>query len=122
MRQHIASEDEVLLQGLFDLLLAHPARAAHLETIIGFLRATPLLNIYRSLVLTLVADPDEALLRRLADLAEAERHPAKREIIEAAVALRRPTGRRRRKSSDGDEGRLRDAGGGHVARCLWVAV
>lgn len=82
------SEDEIVLLGLFDLLLAHDARADFSDFVLDFLRDTHLLNIHRYLVSALVASRDEALLTRLVALAGEERAPDKAEILRAALALR----------------------------------
>ncbi len=82
------SGDEIVLLGLFDLLLARDDRAAHTGFILDFLRATPLHNIYRYLVSILVASRDEALIAPLIGLAATERDRDKAAILRAALALR----------------------------------
>lgn len=82
------SDDEIVLLGLFDLLLAHDARADFVGFVFDFLRATALHNIYRYLISALIAGRDEAAIAELSAMARAEREPRKREILEAALALR----------------------------------
>jgi hypothetical protein len=82
------SQDEIVLLGLFDLLLAHPAGGSYRDLLIVFLRTTPLLNIYRYLVTTLVAGRHEEMIGQLRALAEVERHPGKAALLREALALR----------------------------------
>lgn len=82
------SDDEIVLLGLFDLLLAHETAATHTDFIFDFLRDTPFRNIYRVLVSTLIAGRDEAIVARVATLAEREPDAAKRAILRDALALR----------------------------------
>jgi hypothetical protein len=95
------STDEIVLLGLFDLLLAHETRADHHAFILDFLRDTALYTLYRSLVATLVASRDEALIGALAAMAESERNPRKLELLREALALAAApesgAGRRRRR-------------------------
>jgi hypothetical protein len=88
------SQDEIVLLGLFDLLLAHATRAAHLPFMLDFLRETRLYNIYRYLTAALVAGGDEAASAALTALAAGEPDRQKRELLAAALALRPPSGRR----------------------------
>jgi len=83
-----ANTDEIILSGLFDLLLAHDTRADHRDFVFAFLRETPLPNIYRFLVSTLIAGRDEDTIARIAALAPAEADDAKRAILREALALR----------------------------------
>jgi hypothetical protein len=94
-----ASRDEILLLGLFDLLLAHPSRSEQLPTLLAFLRETDLLTLYRSLAMTLATSHDEALIDALRGLAATERQPTKLALLREALALRAEVaapGRRRR--------------------------
>lgn len=85
------SDDEIVLLGLFDLLLAHPSRVAYRPMILAFLRATTRYNLYRYLVAALVAGRDEAMLEELKVLAQGERDARRLEILTTALALRRRT-------------------------------
>jgi hypothetical protein len=84
----IESRDEIVLLGLFDLLLAREDRADHTEVIFDFLRTTPLLNTYRYLVSTLIAARDDALVARLTALAGVEANRDKAAILQSTLALR----------------------------------
>jgi hypothetical protein len=88
IERYLASEDEIVLLGLFDLLLARDDRAMYRDTIIDFLRATRLLAIFRSLVSTLVAGRDETTIAQLAILAEEEPDATKRAILREALSWR----------------------------------
>jgi hypothetical protein len=86
------SRDEVVLLGLFDLLLAHPASAEFVGVVRDFLRTTALLDLYRSLVATIVAGRDAGWLEQLRRMAAEEKHPAKAAILREALP---PADRRR---------------------------
>jgi hypothetical protein len=88
VERYRASDDEIVLLGLFDLLLAHETHADYTGFIFDFLRATPLLNIYRYLVNTLVASRDNALIAALEQLAAAETNRDKAETLREALAHR----------------------------------
>lgn len=82
------SRDEVVLLGLFDLLLEHPARAAFAAEVRGFLRSTMMLDLFRSLVATIVAGRDAEWLAELRRMAAAEKHPTKAAILHDALPPR----------------------------------
>lgn len=82
------SEDEIVLLGLFDLLLARDDRDEQRDAILNFLGTTTLHSIYHYLVSALIAGRDDAAISALADLAETERDPEKRVILREALALR----------------------------------
>ena len=86
--RYVASEDEIVLLGLFDLLLARDDRDEYRDTILTFLRATTLHNIYRYLVSALIAGRDLITVDALVSLADVERDPLKREIVRDALELR----------------------------------
>jgi len=81
------STDEIVLLGLFDLLLAHPAHARYDDVVLDFLRATRLYNIYRYLVSAIVASRREDLAARLQAMAH-EPDRLKAEILRDALTLR----------------------------------
>jgi len=83
------SRDEVVLLGLYDLLLEHPARAEFASVVRDFLRATELLDLYRSLVATLVAGRDPTWLEELRRMAAVEKYPAKAAVLRDALPDRR---------------------------------
>lgn len=82
------SEDEIVLLGLFDLLLGHPARPRYLEFLYEFLRTTRLHNLERYLASALVALRDESVVAELARMAASQRDRAKAELLREALALR----------------------------------
>ena len=79
------SSNEIVLLGLFDLLLAHAAGADYLGVLFEFLRRTTLYNLYRYLVFELVARREQ--LEDLRDLVESEEDYAKVDILREALAL-----------------------------------
>jgi len=85
IERHRDSEDEQLLLGLYDLLLAHPARAAWRDEIVDFLRTTPLLDLYGLVATQIVVTRDETLIGALRDLAEIERDPRRAELLAHAL-------------------------------------
>ena len=88
VERYAESRDELVLLGLFDLLLAHPARAAYLEYVFAFLEETRLHNIYRYLVSALVAERNADTIGRLERVARGERDPAKKGMLDEALRLR----------------------------------
>jgi hypothetical protein len=82
------NRDEVVLLGLYDLLLQHPARAEFMSVVRDFLRTTNLIDLYRSLVATLIAGRDPAWLNELKRQAAVEKHPIKAEILREALPAR----------------------------------
>jgi hypothetical protein len=87
LAQYADSEDEIVLAGLYDLLLTHPTHAEHYPRLLAFLRATHFYDVYRYLVASIVADHKADLLPPLLDIAAAERDPRKVEILRAALDL-----------------------------------
>jgi len=85
IERHRDSEDEQVLLGLYDLLLAHPARAAWRDEIVDFLRTTPLLDLYGLVATQIVVTRDETLIGALRDLAEIERDPRRAELLAHAL-------------------------------------
>ncbi len=82
------STDEIVLLGLFDLLLAHRDRARYDDVVLDFLRATRLYNIYRYLVSAIVASRREDMVARLQAMEAVEPDRLKAEILRDALALR----------------------------------
>ncbi|CAA9575692.1 MAG: hypothetical protein AVDCRST_MAG87-2850 [uncultured Thermomicrobiales bacterium] len=85
IERHRHSEDEQVLLGLYDLLLAHPARATWHDEIADFLRTTPLLDLYGLVATQIVVTRDEALIGALRDLAATEREPRRAELLAHAL-------------------------------------
>lgn len=82
------SRDEIVLLGLFDLLLAHEDGAAYHDFVLAFLAETRLYNIYRYLVSTIIAGRHADLIAALRAMARDEEDRRKVEILEEALALR----------------------------------
>ena len=82
------SADEIVLLGLFDLLLAHSDRAHYDDLVLDFLRGTRLYNIYRYLASAIVASRREDLVARLQAMEAQEPDRLKAEILRDALALR----------------------------------
>jgi hypothetical protein len=85
-----ATDDEFVLIGVLDLLLAHEARASQRAFLTDFLRTTRRYAVYRYLVTSIVARraPEEQAL--LLDVAAEERDPRKTELLLEALALAPP--------------------------------
>ena len=79
--------DDLLLAGLFDLLVTHPGGAAHADFIETFLRTTYRLAAYRYLVTTILAARPAVLLGTLLTVAGEERDRRRIEILGAALEL-----------------------------------
>jgi len=82
------SDDEIVLLGLFDLLLAHPTRAGFERFIVEFLRTTRLYAIHRYLASAIVAARDTTLIADLTAMEKVERDPQKRDALREALTLR----------------------------------
>lgn len=88
VERYLASDDEIVLLGLFDLLLARPDRAEYQPALLAFLRATTLYNSYRYLISAIVASREEPFIAALAALLPIERDRQKHALLEEALALR----------------------------------
>lgn len=82
------SRDEVLLLGLYDLLLEHPAHDDFAEIVRDFLRTTHLFDLYASLVATIVAKRDPDWLDWLRRLEKEERRPERAAALRATLPPR----------------------------------
>lgn len=80
-------EDEEILLGYFDLLLGRVDSVAWADEIDTFLRTTTLLDLYGLVVTQIVASRNEPLIARLHTLAADESDPAKRPLLDHALAL-----------------------------------
>lgn len=88
VERYIESQDEIVLLGLFDLLLAHEAQASYDAMVLEFLHGTRLYNIYRYLVSMIVASRRDDRIAALTALAAEEKDHLKAEILREALALR----------------------------------
>lgn len=77
--------DEIVLLGLFDLLLQHRDREQFTGFIQTFLAGTAQYDLYHSLVTTLVAGRDPVWLTHLRDFAATERNPRKSAILKESL-------------------------------------
>lgn len=82
------SQEEIVLLGLFDLLLAHSAGASYNDFFREFLFTTRLLNLYRYLVIGIVARKQNELLDQLAASAKAAKDVSKTRILEELRQIR----------------------------------
>jgi len=82
------NEDEIVLLGLFDLLLAHQELPAYVNFILDFLRTTRLLNIYRYLVSAIIAGRHKEMIAALETMVAGERSDQRRLLLQEALALR----------------------------------
>ncbi len=81
------TDDEIVLIGLFDLILSHPAGAAHRDFVRQFLRETTLEDVHRYVVTAIVARREQDLIGDLVDLARSETNRRKRENLLEALSL-----------------------------------
>ncbi|MGH2346363.1 MAG: hypothetical protein ACRDG4_14145, partial [Chloroflexota bacterium] len=79
--QHEATEDEIVLVGLGDLLIAHPARAVCLPALRELLARPRLPNLFRYVVLAMRAARRDDLIAELKRMAREEQDPARAEIL-----------------------------------------
>ncbi len=85
--RHLASEDQQVMVGLFDLLLGHRERARWHDTLLRYLVTSNDLDVYGIVVTSIVASRDEHLIRSLRALAEDERDRVKRQVLGHALEL-----------------------------------
>lgn len=81
------SSSEVILLGLFDLLLAHPKGESFSGVFTDFLATTTSFDLYRYVTLALVTSGKAQLLGGFLDRVKAEKDPLKREIVVEMLPL-----------------------------------
>ncbi len=81
------SEDELVLVGLFDLILAHESGPGQAEFVVGFLRETHLHDAYRYLATVIVARRHPHFLPEVMALAKTERDRRKAKALYEALSL-----------------------------------
>jgi hypothetical protein len=86
--------DEIVLLGLFDMVLAHPERRALTGSVGDFLGRTTLTDVYRVVVTSIVAQRDETYITLLRQQAHSEPSPVKAAILREALGLIEPPRRR----------------------------
>ena len=78
-------EDEQELLGMFDLVLAHPARNQFRTEIEDFLRTTGLLDLYGLVAMQVVVSRDPDLISLLRDLESTEPDALRRSLLQQAL-------------------------------------
>lgn len=86
--RYITSPHEIVMLGLFELLLAHPERQVFLPLIVEFLRETRLMDLYRWLVSTALTSREPKLIAAIKALEREENDPRKLVILHDALSLR----------------------------------
>jgi hypothetical protein len=81
------TKDDVVLLGLFDLLLTHARNSACLAFIETFLRETQHYDLYHYLLTTIIANHSSQAWKLLLQVAQDEREPAKIQLLIAALTL-----------------------------------
>lgn len=84
----LPDERELVLVGLFDLLLAHPCGTDQRPGVRRWLDGTTLLDAYRYLATVIVAGRDRAWLDLLLEHARATRDAVKQQILREALELK----------------------------------
>jgi len=85
IKEYVKSEDEQILLGLYDLLLAHPARAQWRYVIEDFLRSTRLMDLYALVVTQIVVTRDETLIAMLREMAAERTDRVRYELLQHAL-------------------------------------
>ncbi|MGH2371466.1 MAG: hypothetical protein ACRDI2_25115, partial [Chloroflexota bacterium] len=87
VEQHGRSTNEVVLVGLFDLLLEHRAGPSFTELVAESLRTTRAHSVYRYVVMAMVAGRKASFLALLPEVARRERDPRKLDSLVEALSL-----------------------------------
>jgi hypothetical protein len=82
---HGESDDEQVLLGLFDLLLAHRDRDRWRPFIEGFMETTSLIDLYGIVAMQIVASRDEPLIAHLRELSESLLPREREYLLEQAL-------------------------------------
>lgn len=85
--QHIGSEDEQVLLGLFDLLLGHASRDRWEQTIENWFRTTTIMDLYGIVAFQIVGSRSDALITMLKRLRAEEHDRLRQELLDQALAL-----------------------------------
>lgn len=83
--QYRDHEEEQVLLGLFDLLLAHPERQRWHDAVVAFLESTDLLDLYGMIVMQIVAGRDADLIAALRNQEQTEPVRRKAELLHLAL-------------------------------------
>jgi hypothetical protein len=87
VEQYRDSQDEIMLIGLFDLILERPDRERRMDVIRQFLRATRVYHAYHYLVTLLATSRNNDLIEELLQSTQNERNPRKIQLLLDALAL-----------------------------------
>lgn len=85
--RYIENEDEQIILGLFDLLLAHRSRDSWIDRIEQWFRTTTVMDLYGVIAIQLVASRSEPLITMLRHLRETEFDTMRRTMLDEALAL-----------------------------------
>lgn len=83
----IASENEQIILGLFDLLLGHRSRDEWSETIAEWFRTTTVMDLYGIIAVQIVASRSEQLIAMLRSLRHHESDRLRCELLDQALTL-----------------------------------
>ncbi len=86
------SQREIVLLGLFDLLLERPERDEHLPMILEFMERTEHYSLYRYLLIVLTTKHGDAVATQASEMAGRQNDLTKRDIWREVQTLRRPEG------------------------------
>lgn len=87
VERYVDSQNEIILVGLFDLILGHEAGREQAEFLVSFLRETRLSDAYRYLVTMIVAGRHTHLIPEVLALARRERDRIKAKALREALSL-----------------------------------
>lgn len=85
--EYIESDNEQILLGLFDLLLAHRTRDQWRDTIERWFRTTTVMDLYGVVALQIIGSRSEPLIGMLRDLRTDELDPLRQQLLDQALAL-----------------------------------
>ncbi len=87
IRQYSFAEDDAVLLGLFDLIVAHPEGATFTEFLLEFLANTRRTDLYRYLVFAIITSRKKELISTLLDSAREETNRAKLQVLVEVLGL-----------------------------------
>lgn len=87
VERYIASEDEQIILGLFELLLGHRTRDSWKATIEAWFRTTTVMDLYGIVAIQVVGSRSEVLITMLRDIRISELDRLRQELLDQALAL-----------------------------------
>jgi hypothetical protein len=84
---HAESDDEQVVLGLYDLLMAHPERDRWRPVIVGFLHETDLIDLFGIIAMQIVASRDDLLIAELREMASSPIPRHKQQLLDHALEL-----------------------------------